>query len=268
VPVLAAVYVEELRRREKELGIEPDPEVDALLKAEAVEGKRINIVTDLILRVLGLEVGHNSRVAGKWWYAPCLVCEAVAAPPVVQSCRVVRRGHSQIHLALLDKLRVLAYATTDVRLMHGVAAGPHSHHSPAYASGWRPVVLGDCCAGAVISQKACVLTACVLVLYPVLQVCADTQVGNQMIRGVSGGQRKRVTTGEVGVSSCRRELGLILVFACSDSWQASRMVEIGLSLAFLRATVCWEGACLRLAVSGGLALQRALIAAWCDYDAW
>lgn len=62
VPVLAAVYVEELRRREKELGIEPDPEVDALLKAEAVEGKRINIVTDLILRVLGLEVGHNSRV--------------------------------------------------------------------------------------------------------------------------------------------------------------------------------------------------------------
>lgn len=51
------MYVEELRRREKELGIEPDPEVDALLKAEAVEGKRSNIVTDLMLRVLGLEVG-------------------------------------------------------------------------------------------------------------------------------------------------------------------------------------------------------------------
>lgn len=30
-----------------------------------------------------------------------------------------------------------------------------------------------------------------------LQVCADTMVGNQMLRGVSGGQRKRVTTGEV-----------------------------------------------------------------------
>lgn len=51
-----AAYVEELRKREKELGIEPDPEVDALLKAEAVEGKRSNIVTDLMLRVLGLEV--------------------------------------------------------------------------------------------------------------------------------------------------------------------------------------------------------------------
>ena len=31
------------------------------------------------------------------------------------------------------------------------------------------------------------------------QVCADTIVGNQMIRGISGGQRKRVTTGEMTV---------------------------------------------------------------------
>lgn len=29
-----------------------------------------------------------------------------------------------------------------------------------------------------------------------LEVCADTIVGNNMLRGVSGGQRKRVTTGE------------------------------------------------------------------------
>lgn len=28
-----------------------------------------------------------------------------------------------------------------------------------------------------------------------LDVCSDTIVGNDMIRGVSGGQRKRVTTG-------------------------------------------------------------------------
>ena len=28
-------------------------------------------------------------------------------------------------------------------------------------------------------------------------MCADTIVGNEMIRGVSGGQRKRVTTGRL-----------------------------------------------------------------------
>lgn len=53
---LCAVYVEELRKREKQLGIEPDAEMDALLKAEAVSGKHSNIVTDLIMRILGLEV--------------------------------------------------------------------------------------------------------------------------------------------------------------------------------------------------------------------
>ncbi|KAK9923257.1 hypothetical protein M0R45_031687 [Rubus argutus] len=28
-------------------------------------------------------------------------------------------------------------------------------------------------------------------------MCADTMVGNEMLRGISGGQRKRVTTGEM-----------------------------------------------------------------------
>lgn len=35
------------------------------------------------------------------------------------------------------------------------------------------------------------------------QVCADTIVGNQMLRGVSGGQRKRVTTGELMVGPAK-----------------------------------------------------------------
>lgn len=29
-----------------------------------------------------------------------------------------------------------------------------------------------------------------------LDICADTVVGNDMLRGISGGQRKRVTTGK------------------------------------------------------------------------
>ncbi|KAA3489343.1 pleiotropic drug resistance protein 1-like [Gossypium australe] len=36
-----------------------------------------------------------------------------------------------------------------------------------------------------------------------LDICADTLVGNEMLRGISGGQRKRVTTGEMLVGPAR-----------------------------------------------------------------
>ncbi len=44
-----------------------------------------------------------------------------------------------------------------------------------------------------------------------LQTCADTIVGNVMIRGVSGGQRKRVTT---GTSGCQAFSMLSCVLKC------------------------------------------------------
>ncbi|KAK9806328.1 hypothetical protein WJX72_010375 [[Myrmecia] bisecta] len=46
----------ELRRREKEMGIEPEWQIDAFMKASTLKGQRHNIMTDYVLRMLGLEV--------------------------------------------------------------------------------------------------------------------------------------------------------------------------------------------------------------------
>ena len=46
----------------------------------------------------------------------------------------------------------------------------------------------------------CIKLHCVFALYEYdfgLQECKDTLVGDDIIRGVSGGQRKRVTTGQL-----------------------------------------------------------------------
>ncbi|KAJ1292575.1 hypothetical protein BS78_01G000500 [Paspalum vaginatum] len=46
----------ELARRERDAGIKPDPEIDAFMKATAVQGQDTNIVTDVTLKVLGLDI--------------------------------------------------------------------------------------------------------------------------------------------------------------------------------------------------------------------
>ena len=48
--------LEELLKREKEMGITPDPELDAYMRAEIRTGNRESIVTDLIIKMLGLDV--------------------------------------------------------------------------------------------------------------------------------------------------------------------------------------------------------------------
>ena len=40
-------------------------------------------------------------------------------------------------------------------------------------------------------------------LHSVRQVCSETRIGSEMIRGVSGGQKKRVTTGEMIVGPAK-----------------------------------------------------------------
>ncbi|KAK8943295.1 putative pleiotropic drug resistance protein 7 [Platanthera guangdongensis] len=51
----------ELSRREKEANIKPDPEIDVYMKAISVEGQE-NVVTDYILKILGLEVCADTMV--------------------------------------------------------------------------------------------------------------------------------------------------------------------------------------------------------------
>ncbi|KAL6513704.1 Pleiotropic drug resistance protein 2 [Orobanche hederae] len=48
--------LEELLRREKEANIKPDPEIDAFMKATAVAGQKTSVLTDYVLKILGLDV--------------------------------------------------------------------------------------------------------------------------------------------------------------------------------------------------------------------
>ncbi|XWS16998.1 hypothetical protein CRYUN_Cryun33cG0029800 [Craigia yunnanensis] len=52
----------ELSRREKEANIKPDPDIDIYMKAAALEGQEANVVTDYILKILGLEICADTMV--------------------------------------------------------------------------------------------------------------------------------------------------------------------------------------------------------------
>lgn len=52
----------ELSRREKEANIMPDPDLDIIMKAAALEGQETNVVTDYIMKILGLEVCADTLV--------------------------------------------------------------------------------------------------------------------------------------------------------------------------------------------------------------
>ncbi|KAK0598158.1 hypothetical protein LWI29_032143 [Acer saccharum] len=52
----------ELSRREKAANIKPDLDIDVFMKAAATEGQEANVVTDYILKILGLEVCADTMV--------------------------------------------------------------------------------------------------------------------------------------------------------------------------------------------------------------
>ncbi|KAM6568607.1 hypothetical protein CsatB_016592 [Cannabis sativa] len=54
--------LEQLSKREKEAGIEPDIEIDTFMKATAVSGQETSLITDYILKILGLEICADTIV--------------------------------------------------------------------------------------------------------------------------------------------------------------------------------------------------------------
>ncbi|KAL3646851.1 ABC transporter G member 39 [Castilleja foliolosa] len=52
----------ELLRREKEAGIKPDPEIDAFMKATSISGQKTSLVTDYVLKILGLDICSDIMV--------------------------------------------------------------------------------------------------------------------------------------------------------------------------------------------------------------
>ena len=53
---LMAAMLGTLREREKKNGVKPDPHLDAFMKAQATEGKSGSVNSELVLRLLGLQV--------------------------------------------------------------------------------------------------------------------------------------------------------------------------------------------------------------------
>ncbi|XP_030479880.1 pleiotropic drug resistance protein 1 [Cannabis sativa] len=52
----------ELSRREKEANIKPDPDIDVFMKAAATEGQETSVVTEYVLKILGLDVCANTII--------------------------------------------------------------------------------------------------------------------------------------------------------------------------------------------------------------
>ncbi|PKU72320.1 Pleiotropic drug resistance protein 1 [Dendrobium catenatum] len=52
----------ELARREKAANIKPDPDIDVFMKATSMEGQKTNIVTDYVLKILGLDICADTMV--------------------------------------------------------------------------------------------------------------------------------------------------------------------------------------------------------------
>ncbi len=78
--IVPAAVLKELRKREKEMGIEPDWHVDAMMKAETLEGFKTSIITEFIIRMLGLGICSDTMVRLVFNPQACKQCEDNSNP--------------------------------------------------------------------------------------------------------------------------------------------------------------------------------------------
>ena len=82
VIVVHTEELDELRKKEKEMGYTPDWELDAFMKAEIRKGKKDSIVTDLVIKLLGLDVSVAS------------------APSWLHCCRHIHTEHAHLRTCM------------------------------------------------------------------------------------------------------------------------------------------------------------------------
>ena len=68
-----------LLQREEEQGITPDPALDAFMRAEVRSGKRESIVTDLVIKMLGLDVSTEQPRSIQLVSLPSVTASLVSA---------------------------------------------------------------------------------------------------------------------------------------------------------------------------------------------
>ncbi|GLJ30773.1 hypothetical protein SUGI_0610320 [Cryptomeria japonica] len=57
--------LQELSRREKQAGIKPDPDVDVFMKETAIEGQKTSLITDYVLKLLGLDICADTIIGNQ-----------------------------------------------------------------------------------------------------------------------------------------------------------------------------------------------------------
>lgn len=199
--MFGAEELRELHNNEKAEDIEPDWEVDTLLKAAAREGKRESIITDLIIKLLGLDVSLVLAFMRSCWN---LVLQ-------IQLLNVSRSGRVVFAIQASEVMPVTVQIS--VLLVLQTAAPTGCHH--------------------------------LIIPNLLLQVCADTLIGSDQVRGVSGGQRKRVTTGNVQSVHTHNFPHMYLMLAKSAAPRCPQGHQAMLQACSpFNSFACWRECCL------------------------